>query len=107
MPDGGDKQLVRMSGSGRISIPARQRRQLGLDEGGMVVTRIEDGELRIRPVRAVLAELQAKVGTLLVAAGIKPGTRLSDELIADRRAEAAREEQAPLGSLKSRRASGS
>ena len=107
MPDGDDRQLVRMSGSGRISIPARQRRQLGLDGGGMVVTRIEDGELRIRPVRAVLAELQAKVGTLLVAAGIKPGTLLSDELIAERRAEVAREEQEHHGSLKSRRASGS
>ena len=96
-----------MSGSGRINIPARQRRQLGLDEGGMVVTRIEDGELRIRPVRAVLAELQSKVATKLAAAGIEPGSLLSDELIAERRAEATREEQPHLDSLKSRRASGS
>ena len=107
MPDGDDRQLVRMSESGRISIPARQRRQLGLDGGGMVVTRIEDGELRIRPVRAVLAELQAKVGALLAAAGLKSGMLLSDELIAERRAEASREEQEHLDPMKSRRASGS
>lgn len=107
MPESENRQLVRMSGSGRISIPARQRRQLGLDGGGMVVTRIEDGELRIRPVRAVLAELQRKVGTLMAAAGIKPGTLLSDELVAERRAEAAREEQEHPAALKSRRASGS
>ena len=95
-----DQQIVRMSGNGRLIIPAKQRKQLGLDDGGMVVARIEGGELRIRPVRAVLAELQQKVGAMLAAAGVRPGERLSDQLIADRRDEAAREnheDAAPLG----------
>jgi AbrB family looped-hinge helix DNA binding protein len=102
---GHEKQIVRMSESGRLSIPAKQRKQLGLEEGGMVVTRVENGELRIRPVRAVLAEVQEKVSRLLAAAGIKPGTRLSEELVAERREEAAREEREYLESLKFRRAS--
>ena len=54
-----------MSETGRLSIPAKQRKELGLEEGGMVVARVENGELRIRPVRTVLRELQAKVSGLL------------------------------------------
>ncbi len=91
-----------MAGS---SIPAKQRKQLGLEDGGMVVTSVENGELRIRPVRAVLTELQNKVSGLLAAAGVKPGTLLSDELIADRRAEVAREERGYLDSPERVRAS--
>jgi AbrB family looped-hinge helix DNA binding protein len=93
-----------MSENGRLSIPAKQRKQLGLEQGGMVVTQVENGELRIRPVRAVLAELQDKVSGLLAAAGIKPGTLISEELIANRRAEAAREEREYVESLELPRA---
>jgi AbrB family looped-hinge helix DNA binding protein len=82
-----------MSETGRLSIPAKQRKELGLEEGGMVVARVENGELRIRPVRTVLRELQAKVSGLLAAAGVKPGTLLSEELIAERREEVARDER--------------
>jgi AbrB family looped-hinge helix DNA binding protein len=102
---GHERQIVRMSENGRLSIPARQRKQLGLGEGGMVVIRVENGELRIRPVRAVLAEVQQKVSGLLAAAGTRPGTRLSEELTAERREEAAREEREFLESPKIRRAS--
>ncbi len=101
---GHDKQIVRMSETGRLSIPAKQRKELGLEEGGMVVTRVENGELRIRPVRTVLTELQAKVSGLLAAAGVKPGTLLSDEVIAERREAATRDEREHLDSLKLRRA---
>jgi hypothetical protein len=62
----------------------------------MVVTRVECDDLQNSPVRTVLAELQDKVSRLLAAAGVKPGTLLSEELIADRRAEAEREEQVYL-----------
>jgi AbrB family looped-hinge helix DNA binding protein len=102
---GHDRQVVRMSETGRLSIPAKQRKQLGLEDGGMVVTRVENGELRIRPVRTVLAEVQEKVSGLLAAAGVKPGALISEELIADRRAEAARDESKYSASLEHRRAS--
>jgi AbrB family looped-hinge helix DNA binding protein len=88
-----DSQPIRMAANGRLSIPAKQRKALGLEAGGMVVSAVENGELRIRPIRAVLAEVQEKVSGMLDAAGTKPGRRLSDELIADRRAEAQREER--------------
>ena len=88
--------------NGRLSIPIKQRKALGLERGGVVVSTVEDGALRIRPIRAVLAELQAKVSGLLAATDRRPGTLLSDELIADRRAEAARQEQEYLQTLKLR-----
>jgi AbrB family looped-hinge helix DNA binding protein len=94
-----------MSENGRLSIPVKQRKQLGLAEGGMVVTRVENGELRIRPVKAVLTELQAKVSGMLAATGVKPGTQLPEDVIADRREEAARDDRKYLDSLEFRRAS--
>ncbi len=58
---GHDFALVRMAENGRISIPAKQRKLLGLEQGGLVVVAIENGELRLRPVRDVVADLQARV----------------------------------------------
>src|SRR5690242_5598254 len=85
---GYDSQPIRMSANGRLSIPAKQRRALGLENGGMVVATLENGELRIRPIAAVLAEVQAMVASYVKASG-----DTVDQFIADRRAEAAREEQ--------------
>jgi antitoxin PrlF len=66
----------RLVSGGRLQIPARVRRELGL----------KDGELRVRPYRDVLAEVTASLRQY-----IPEGVSLSDELIADRRAEAERE----------------
>jgi AbrB family looped-hinge helix DNA binding protein len=52
--------MLRISEAGRITIPAQHRKAIGLEAGGVVVARVDNGEIRIRPVRAVLAELQAK-----------------------------------------------
>ena len=49
-----DSQPIRMAANGRLSIPAKQRKALGLENGGMVVSTVENGELRIRTVKAVL-----------------------------------------------------
>jgi AbrB family looped-hinge helix DNA binding protein len=80
--------MVRVSESGRISIPARQRKAVGLEDGGVAVARVDHGEIRIRPVRTVLAELQAKVRKHHLA---KSGETV-DRFLADRREEASREE---------------
>ena len=61
--------MVRVSDNGRLSIPAKQRKLLGIENGGMVVVSVENGELHIRPVRAVLAELQDKVSQYLSGSG--------------------------------------
>ena len=85
---GHDNQPIRVSPNGRLSIPAKQRKALGLEGGGMVVARVQDGELRIRTVQAVLDELCAAVAPMLKASG-----DTVDQFIADRHAEAEREEQ--------------
>ena len=71
---------------GRLQIPARVRRELGLKDGDSVVMETVDGELRVRPYRDALARAQA-----IVRQYIPEGVSLSEELIADRRAEAERE----------------
>jgi len=85
---GYDSQPIKMAANGRLSIPARQRKALGLENGGIVVSTLENGELRIRPVAAVLAEVQAMVAPFIKASG-----DTVDQFIADRRAEAAREDR--------------
>ncbi len=71
---------------GRLQIPAEVRRELGLKDGDGVRMQVIDGQLRIRSFKAVLKEVQDAL-----LAEITPGLLLSDELIADRRAEAERE----------------
>jgi antitoxin PrlF len=82
-----DSQPIRVAANGRLSIPAKQRKALGLERGGLVVSRVENGELRLRTVKAVMEQLRAEIGPVLKAAGVT-----SDSVIAERREEAAREE---------------
>jgi antitoxin PrlF len=85
---GHDNHPIRVSANGRMSIPAKQRKALGLEGGGMVVAIVQDGELRIRTVKAVLDEISAELAPRLKASGFTV-----DQLIAERRAEFARDEQ--------------
>jgi antitoxin PrlF len=71
---------------GRLQIPARVRQELGIGDGDAVSMEVVKGELRIRPYRDVLADIQKRLRKY-----VPEGVSLSDELIADRRAEAARE----------------
>lgn len=71
---------------GRIIIPARERKQLGLKPGEAVVLSVEDGELRIRSIRESVRHAQA-----IIRQYIPEGRSLVDELIAERREEAERE----------------
>ena len=72
-----DSQPIRVAANGRLSIPAKQRKALGL----------ENGELRIRTVKAVLDELRERLAPYLRASG-----DAVDQFIVDRHAEADREE---------------
>ena len=82
-----DSQPIRVAANGRLSIPARQRKALGLEKGGMVVSTVENGELRIRTVKALLDELRERLAPHLKASG-----DTVDQFIADRHAEADQEE---------------
>jgi AbrB family looped-hinge helix DNA binding protein len=77
---------LRVNENGRVVIPAAFRRALGIHAGDEVVLRIEDDELRITTLKRRIERARR-----LVRKHVKPGTRLADELIAERR-EAARNE---------------
>jgi AbrB family looped-hinge helix DNA binding protein len=76
----------RIVSGGRLQIPADVRKELGLADGDGVRIEVVDGELRIRSYHAVIKAIQAEMRKY-----VPEGVSLSDELIADRRAEAARD----------------
>jgi AbrB family looped-hinge helix DNA binding protein len=80
---------VKVDASGRLVIPKEQREQLGIPDGGELRLTVEDGELRATTRLAALRRLQRKLRELAPPGGDK--TSVVDELIADRRAEAARD----------------
>ena len=76
----------RLVSGGRLQIPAWVRRAMELKDGDAVLMEVVKGELRVRPYRDVLAGIQARLRRY-----VPEGASLSDELIADRRAEAERD----------------
>jgi AbrB family looped-hinge helix DNA binding protein len=77
---------ARADGQGRILIPAEYRRALGIREGDLVTLMIEDGVLQVITVPEGIRRAQA-----IVRQHVPAGVSLVDELLAERRAEAARE----------------
>jgi AbrB family looped-hinge helix DNA binding protein len=74
---------------GRVVLPADLRTRLGLKPGmPLLVSAEEDGSVRLRPYRSV-----ADGNRGLLSGLAAPGTSLVDDLVAERRAEAARENQ--------------
>jgi AbrB family looped-hinge helix DNA binding protein len=79
-------ERIHMTRQGRIVVPASMRRALGLVEGQPLTIRLVDDELRISSIRASVKKWQE------YARSTNPEQRsLVDELIAERRAEVARE----------------
>ncbi len=71
---------------GRLVIPARHRKALGLKTGDEVLLRLVDGELRILSQAEAVRRAQA-----MVKKHVKRGRSLVDELLRERRLEAKRE----------------
>ena len=80
---------VRIAPGGRVVIPAEYRKALGVGVGDQVVIELKGDELRLRSRQAAIKKVQAMVRKCLPA----DGRSLADELIAERREEAAREER--------------
>jgi AbrB family looped-hinge helix DNA binding protein len=78
---------------GRVTIPAPLRQQLGLVPGSRAVAYVEDGRLVIEDRRHLLARLQDEVARRSEGAGTATSS-VVDELLAERRAEAAAENEA-------------
>ena len=76
---------VRMSEGGRIVIPAAFRKALDVSPGDELILELVDGGVRIRTRTEGIRRAQA------IAARYKTDVSAVDELIAERRAEAARE----------------
>jgi AbrB family looped-hinge helix DNA binding protein len=78
---------TKLAPNGRIVIPAAIREQMGFAPGDTLLMEVEDGVLRVESFDARLARIQDELVQL-----VGPERMLSDELIAERRAEAWREQ---------------
>ncbi len=77
------RAATKLGTGGRLVIPARFRKALGLRPGSQVLLALSDGELRIWTREAARRRAQNLICSL-----IPPEVSLVDELIADRRREA-------------------
>ena len=80
------RHAVRIGPGGRLVIPAQLREKLDVKPGDTVWLEEEQGEVRITSVRQAIRHAQG-----LVAQQVASERSLVDELIAERRDEAARQ----------------
>ena len=78
--------VLNVSEAGHLDLPADLRKSMGIENGGPVSVWIENGELRVRAVADILAELQAEGSRIQANDSV-------DRFLADRREEAAREDR--------------
>jgi bifunctional DNA-binding transcriptional regulator/antitoxin component of YhaV-PrlF toxin-antitoxin module len=81
-----ESRSTKIVDGGKLVIPVSFRRELGIQIGDTVVMEVVDGELRVRSRDAAISEIQKLVRGL-----VPDGVSVVDELIADRRAEAAKD----------------
>ena len=79
---------VKLGASGRVTLPMAYIEALGLREGDDVQLELAEDELRVVPKDVAIARVQD-----LVRRYVPDGVSLVDELIAERRREAAAEEE--------------
>jgi len=77
---------IQLGPQGRLVVPAALRKRLGLEPGERLLVRVKDGALILEPRAVVERRLRARFSKL------DPEVSLADALIAERRAEAARED---------------
>lgn len=79
-------ETTRVTSGGRVVIPAELRRALGVREGDELLMRLEGQELRLYTHAEAIRQAQERLRR-----HIPVGRSLSDELMRERRAEAARD----------------
>jgi AbrB family looped-hinge helix DNA binding protein len=77
----------KVADAGRVVIPAEFRKAFGLEEGADVIVSRDAGGIRITPLREAIRQAQDYFASLA-----PPDVSLSDELLRDRRDEAARDD---------------
>ena len=80
------RQRVELKAGGRVVIPAPMRAALGMKIGDQLIVRLEGNELHVYTQEEAMRRAQA-----IVRSFVPEGVSLVDELIAERRREAARE----------------
>ncbi len=75
--------VARISEGGKMNIPAQIRREVGLEYGGPVMMSVVDGEIRMRPLRHVLTDLQGDARAVFAGTG-----ESVDRFLTERRQEA-------------------
>lgn len=77
---------LKIDKAGRVVIPAEMRAAMGVAVGDVLVARVVDGEFRL-----ISREAGVRRAQRLVRQHVPEGTRLVDELLAERRADARNE----------------
>ncbi|MDP2411889.1 MAG: hypothetical protein Q8M26_16585 [Pseudolabrys sp.] len=95
LPDGTTRYFLVLGPKGRALLPAEMREAMELEEGDVITAWLKDGEVRMHSHRHGLRKLQVEASST-AATGVYP----SDELIAERRAEAVKEDEETLQELR-------
>jgi antitoxin PrlF len=77
---------VRLGPQGRLVVPVKLRRELGLEDGSELAIHSEGRRLILEPRSEVLRRVRGRFAV------VSDDVSLSDELLADRRAESDRED---------------
>lgn len=84
------RRLLRIGADGRVLIPADWRSAMELMDNDTLVAHLENGELTLHGAR-----VGARKARALLRRHLPPGPSLADELIRERRQEAAAEDAVP------------
>jgi bifunctional DNA-binding transcriptional regulator/antitoxin component of YhaV-PrlF toxin-antitoxin module len=98
LPDGTIRYFLVLGPKGRVLFPADMRVAMGLEQGDVITGWLKDGELRLHSHRHGLRKIQVEASSMA-----KGTVYASDELIAERRAEAAKEDEEALRWLRERK----
>lgn len=88
LPDGTIRYFLKLGAKGRVLLPAEMRAALDLQEGELITAWLKDGELRLHSHLRGLRKIRDEARALAQNTGYA-----SDELIAERRAEALKDEE--------------
>lgn len=80
-----EQARVNVGPQGRIVIPARLRKSLAIEQGDILVARLEEGRIVLEKREEVLARVWRRFGS------VPREVSLADELISERREEGQRE----------------
>lgn len=86
LPHKRQSERVRMDSAGRIVVPSKFRKAIGVESGNELIVTLEGDILKVRTVESALKNARA-----LLRKRIGPGRSLADELIEERRKEARRD----------------